>query len=213
MSFLDEPLEAVTDRDTLLGCRPGCYVYSYGYQAPLPALQQATREVRSRYNALYEDFQHRLILSFSDGLPVLPSDKPDFSFNGTTFSCGNQSWDITSRIKAATGIVSAVPVGDKIVVECHVGPKNGTYCIFDTASKSFEANLQGNHLTWYNDDITTAVYSFWSDVYAYDGRMIKSYDLAEDAYIYDLAFSEDRNALHVTIVHGDGTEEADVIDL
>ena len=213
VSFLDEPLEAVTDRDTLLGCRPGCYVYSYGYQVPLPALQQATREVRSRYNALYEDFQHRLILSFSDGLPVLPSDKPDFSFNGTTFSCGNQSWDITSRIKAATGIVSAVPVGDKIVVECHVGPKNGTYCIFDTASKSFEANLQGNHLTWYNDDITTAVYSFWSDVYAYDGRMIKSYDLAEDAYIYDLAFSEDRNALHVTIVHGDGTEEADVIDL
>ena len=213
VSFLDEPLEAVTDRDTLLGCRPGCYVYSYGYQVPLPALQQATREVRSRYNALYEDFQHRLILSFNDGLPVLPSDKPDFSFNGTTFSCGNQSWDITSRIKAATGIVSAVPVGDKIVVECHVGPKNGAYCIFDTASKSFEANLQGNHLTWYNDDITTAVYSFWSDVYAYDGRMIKSYDLAEDAYIYDLAFSEDRNALHVTIVHGDGTEEADVIDL
>ena len=71
--FLDEPLEAVTGRVTLLGYRPGCYVYSYGLQAPLPDLQQASQEVRSRYNALYEDFRNRLILSFSDGLPVLPS--------------------------------------------------------------------------------------------------------------------------------------------
>ena len=71
VSFLDEPLEAVTGRDTLLGYRPGCYVYLYGCQAPLPALQQATREVRSRYNTLYEDFQNRLALSFTDGSPVL----------------------------------------------------------------------------------------------------------------------------------------------
>ena len=66
VSFLDEPLEAVTGRGTLLGCRPGCYVYSYGYQAPLPALQQAALAVREQYNILYSEFYDGLTLTFEN---------------------------------------------------------------------------------------------------------------------------------------------------
>ena len=64
--FLDKPLEALTGRDTLLGYRPGCYVYSYGYQAPLPALQQATQEVREQYDTLYSDLHEGLALTFEN---------------------------------------------------------------------------------------------------------------------------------------------------
>ena len=66
VSFQDEPLEATTGRITLLGCRPGCYVYSYGYQAPLPALQQAALAVREQYNILYSDFYDGLTLTFEN---------------------------------------------------------------------------------------------------------------------------------------------------
>ena len=66
VSFQDEPLEAVTGRITLLGCRPGCYVYSYGYQAPLPALQQAALAVREQYNILYSEFYDGLTLTFEN---------------------------------------------------------------------------------------------------------------------------------------------------
>ena len=66
VSFLDEPLEAVTGRGTLLGCRPGCYVYSYGYQAPLAALQQAALAVREQYNILYSEFYDGLTLTFEN---------------------------------------------------------------------------------------------------------------------------------------------------
>ena len=66
VSFLDEPLEAVTGRGTLLGWRPGCYVYSYGYQAPLPALQQAALAVREQYNILYSEFYDGLTLTFEN---------------------------------------------------------------------------------------------------------------------------------------------------
>ena len=46
--------------------RPGCYVYSYGYQAPLPALQQAALEVREQYNILYSEFYDGLTLTFEN---------------------------------------------------------------------------------------------------------------------------------------------------
>lgn len=141
------------------------------------------------------------------------SEQTGFSFEKTVFYYAGKSYDVTSRVQSINSILSAVPVGEKIVIECHVGPKNGVYCIFDTVSKSFEADLTGCHLIWSNDDITTAVYSFWSDVYTYDGSVIKSYDLAENEFIYDLAFSEDNSKLNVTIACDDGSEQVDSIDL
>lgn len=148
-----------------------------------------------------------------DDSAVQFSEEKHFSFERTTFYYDGQSYDVTSRVEAINSILSVVPVGEKIAIECHVGPKNGVYLIFDTVSKSFEADILGNHLIWYHDDITTAVYSFWSDIYSYDGDMIKSYDLAEDEFIYDLIFSDDYAQLIVTIVCGNGKEQIDIIDL
>ena len=41
----------------------------------------------------------------------------------------------------------------------------------------------------------------------------KSYDLAENELIYDLAFSDHNTKLVVTITCDDGTERTDIIDL
>lgn len=140
-------------------------------------------------------------------------EEQEFSFAETTFYYQNHGYDVTSRVSSINSILSAVQVGEKIAVECHVGPQNGVYCIFDTGNKAFERDIFGNHLTWYQDDITTAVYSFWSDIYFYDGEIMKSYDLAEGEFIYDLSFSKGNTQLIVTIMHNDGTEELDRIDL
>ena len=137
----------------------------------------------------------------------------EFSFEGTTFRYGEHTYDLSSRVEAINSILSDVPVGEKIVVECHVGPKNGAYCIFDTASESFETDILGHHLIWHSDDITTAVYAFWSEVYTYDGSVLKTYDLAENEYISDLAFSDDHMKLNVTIRGDDDTEKTDIIEL
>ena len=140
----------------------------------------------------------------------------EYSFDRTTFYYGDSSYDLTSRCEAINSILSVAPVGEKLVIECHVGPKNGVYCIFDTKSKAFDTDLVGANLTWYNDDITTSVYSFWSDVYAYDGSIVKSYDLAENEFIYDLTLSDNGTngtKLNVTIVCIDGTDRTDTINL
>jgi hypothetical protein len=141
------------------------------------------------------------------------ADGAEFSFEGTTFYYGGRSYDLTSRVQSINSILSVVPVGDNLVIECHVGPKNGVYSIFNTTSETFEADIIGCHLVWYDDDITTAVYAYWSDICTYNGDIIKSYDLAENQYIYQLDYSNDHTRLNVTIMCDDGTEQIDVIDL
>ncbi|MDE6992024.1 MAG: hypothetical protein K2P42_15365 [Lachnospiraceae bacterium] len=141
------------------------------------------------------------------------SEQARFSFEGTVFHYGNHDYDVSARNQSINSILSAVPVGQKIVIKCHVGPKNGVYCIFDTESESFDEDIIGNNLIWHSDDIATSVYSFWSEVHTYDGGIVKTYDLAEDALIYDLKFSDDCTKLDVTIVHDDGTDETDTITL
>lgn len=118
-----------------------------------------------------KDLQHKETKDSSGDISQFP-ELTEFSFEGTIFHYGEQSYDVTSRVEAINSILSAVPVGDKIVIECHVGPKNGVYCIFNTVSESFETDIYGNHLIWHSDDITTAVYSFWSDVYTYLQRSL-----------------------------------------
>lgn len=54
----------------------------------------------------------------------------DASFEGTVFHYGGHDYDMSSRNREVNCILSAVPVGEKIVVICHSGPKNGIYCIF-----------------------------------------------------------------------------------
>ena len=137
----------------------------------------------------------------------------DASFEGTVFHYGGHDYDMTSRVREVNCILSTVPVGEKIVVTCHSGPKNGIYCVFDTKNETFEQDIIGNHLTWHSGDITTAVYSFWSEVLAYDGSVLKTYDLGKDDYIDDLTFSDDFSELNVTILRGGDTEGTDTIAL
>ena len=159
-----------------------------------------------------KDLQHVETQDSIDDI-LQSSELTKFSFEGTIFRYGEQSYDVTTCEEAINCILSADSVGEKIVIKCHVGPNNGVYCIFNTVSESFETNIYGSHLIWHSGDITTGVYAFWSDIYTYDGKIIKSYDLADGNYIYDLAYSDNHTKLKVTILCDDGTEQIDIIDL
>ena len=136
-----------------------------------------------------------------------------YSFEGTVFRYRGQDYDVASRVGGINSIVSAFPVGEKIVVECHVGPKNGVYCIFDTVSRSFDGHITGNNLVWYDDNVETAVYALGTEIYTYDGRLIKSYEFEEKEYIYQMEFSDDHTKLNVEIMYIDGATQIDIIDL
>lgn len=136
----------------------------------------------------------------------------DYSFRGTTFCCAGQSYDLAGQNSMITAITSAVPVGRKIVIECHVNPKNKLYRIFNRETRSFDRDIAGTNLTWYGDDINTAVYSFWENIYTYDGYTLKAYQLQADEYISGIAYSADGTKLNITIASDSGNGRSDEIE-
>lgn len=110
---------------------------------------------------------------------------------GTVFTYGGQSYDLSERNASINAVTDWFPVGQYLVFQGHTGPKHNVYCIFDTVSRSFEPDLMGANLTFRGDDITTGIYSFWSDVYAYDGTLLASFDLEEEEFISRLEYSRD----------------------
>lgn len=140
-----------------------------------------------------------------------------FSVNGSSFyyrvpELGLIEYDMTEYVTNMDIISSARAVKDKLVLECHTGPKNAVYLIFDTLSRSFEKEIIGTNLTWYGDMLASAVYSFWEGVYNYNGELIKEYELKEDEFIRGLEFSENGRSLIVSI-EGSGRIRQDIVTI
>lgn len=145
--------------------------------------------------------------SLSDTTPVASNTTEiQYSFDGTTFYFKQNSYDIAERQGLVNQIMSCTPVGQYIIVEGHTGPKNAVYCIFNTETQAFEKDIIGTNLIWRDDDITTAVYSFWSDVCAYDGSVIASFELSSAEFIRKLAFAENNTRIEVTVETDSGYE-------
>jgi|GEM_PF-7034958 len=122
-----------------------------------------------------------------------------YSFTGTVFTYNGVEYDIRDEAPAANAIIGATPVGQYIVVEGHVNPQVGVYCIFDTALERFTNTLAGTNLIWRGGDITTAVYSLGDDIYNYDGLLLAHMTTQGAEYISGLAFSDQGQSLIATI--------------
>jgi hypothetical protein len=122
-----------------------------------------------------------------------------YSFDGTVFHYEQNSYDISERQGLINQIMSCTPVGQYIIVKGHTGPKNAVYCIYNTETQEFEKDIIGANLIWHDNDINTAVYSFWSDICAYDGSVIASLELSSADFIKKLAFADENSRVEVTV--------------
>ena len=129
-----------------------------------------------------------------------------YSVDGPVFTYDGTAYDLQEISPLIDTTLSCRTAGNYIVLEGHVNPRNSVYCIFDTDTRAFVRDIAGANLTWYDDDITTAVYNFWSEIYDYDDNLIATADTGENGFIRSLTFSEDRTALEVTVENGTGTE-------
>jgi len=126
----------------------------------------------------------------------------------TAFIYDGTRYDMTERNPSINALFGPTKVGKHLVIEGHVGPYNGVYSIFNTETRTFDKDLIGCNLIWKNDDITTAVYSFWEGIYTYDGEKIADIDLEPiTEFIDELAFiGEDKLLVTVDGKEGGRTE-------
>ncbi len=69
-------------------------------------------------------------------------------------------------------IMNAWQVGNFVVVESHINPHVGSYALFCLDTCQVEEIIIGANLIWMWDDISTAVYSSYNEIYNYRGNLI-----------------------------------------
>ncbi len=85
-------------------------------------------------------------------------------------------------------IMNAQQAGNFIVVESHINPHVSAYSLFCLDTCEIEETLVGANLIWTGDDISTAVYSSYNEIYNYRGNCIAVVDDGKE--ICALSFDE-----------------------
>lgn len=138
--------------------------------------------------------------------PVLPETalKPEaVTLQGLTLTCNGHAYDLTERSPAITAVTRMEQVGEELLLECHTGPKNNLYLVFDPRTETFVKELAGTHLIWKGEDLTTAVYAFWGDICTWDGTVLATLNLGETGYVSDLSFTENGEQVAVTVTQNE----------
>ena len=112
----------------------------------------------------------------------------DYSYKDMTFTINGFDIDMHEAVPAATAIMDCRQVGDWIIVECHVNPHYSAYEFYnvnDGLIGYFQYEIVGANLIWQGDDLSTAVYTQYNEVYDFWGHPIGS---VQEGEIYELSF-------------------------
>ena len=141
--------------------------------------------------------------------PVETSNEP---VPGVIFTYNGKDYDLQERNPIVNALTAETPVGSVIVVEGHIGPDAGYYGIFDTETETFVKDIEGANLTWRDDDITTAAYNLWSEIYDYDGGLLADLDLSESEYICGLTWKDSQHlTAEIRSINSETPETLEVI--
>ena len=172
----------------------------------------------ARVNALIA--QSEFLVAWQDGELILTSEvyrwycvsprKLTATLDSTTVSFGKKSWDFAGQYPSLSGFEGSETVGNYLVVTGHLGKKNDLYVVFNAIDGTLLKTFPGNNLIWQGNDLSTAVYSYWSDIYALNGTKLAALDLASGEEISGLAFAADGVSIIATVSGKSGERKVTV---
>lgn len=172
----------------------------------------------ARVNALIA--QSEFLVAWQDGELILTSEvyrwycvsprKLTATLDSTTVSFGKKSWDFAGQYPSLSGFEGSETVGNYLVVTGRLGKKNDLYVVFNAIDGTLLKTFPGNNLIWQGSDLSTAVYSYWPDIYALNGTKLAALDLASGEEISGLAFAPDGVSIIATISGKSGERKVTV---
>lgn len=172
----------------------------------------------ARVNELID--QSEFLIAQQDGELILTSEvyrwycvsprKLTATLDSTTVSFGKKSWDFAGQYPSLSGFEGSETVGNYLVVTGRLGKKNDLYVVFNAIDGTLLKTFPGNNLIWQGDDLSTAVYSYWSDIYALNGTKLAALELASGEEISGLAFAPDGVSIIATVSGKSGERKVTV---
>lgn len=179
---------------------------------------KAEEAFAARVNALIA--QSEFLVAWQDGELILTSEvyrwycvsprKLTATLDSTTVSFGKKSWDFAGQYPSLSGFEGSETVGNYLVVTGRLGKKNDLYVVFNAIDGTLLKTFPGNNLIWQGDDLSTAVYSYWSDIYALNGTKLAALELASGEEISGLAFAPDGVSIIATVSGKSGERKVTV---
>lgn len=172
----------------------------------------------ARVNELID--QSEFLIAQQDGELILTSEVQRWycvspktirvAMDDTTIYIDRKSWDFAEQYPSLKGFEDIGTAGNYFVAFGSLGEKNGLYVVFNFVAGTLLKTFPGNNLIWQGDDLSTAVYSYRSDVYALNGTKLAALELASGEEISGLAFAPDGVSIIATISGKSGERKVTV---
>ena len=172
----------------------------------------------ARVNELID--QSEFLIAQQDGELILTSEVQRWycvspktirvAMDDTTIYIDRKSWDFAEQYPSLKGFEDIGTAGNYFVAFGSLGEKNDLYVVFNFVAGTLLRTFPGNNLIWQGDDLSTAVYSYWSDVYALNGTKLAALELASGEEISGLAFAPDGVSIIATVSGKSGERKVTV---
>lgn len=172
----------------------------------------------ARVNELID--QSEFLIAQQDGELILTSEVQRWycvspktirvAMGDTTIYIDRKSWDFAEQYPSLKGFEDIGTAGNYFVAFGSLGEKNDLYVVFNFVAGTLLKTFPGNNLIWQGDDLSTAVYSYRSDVYALNGTKLAALELASGEEISGLAFAPDGVSIIATVSGKSGERKVTV---
>lgn len=172
----------------------------------------------ARVNELID--QSEFLIAQQDGELILTSEVQRWycvspktirvAMDDTTIYIDRKSWDFAEQYPSLKGFEDIGTAGNYFVTFGSLGEKNDLYVVFNFVAGTLLKTFPGNNLIWQGDDLSTAVYSYRSDVYALNGTKLAALELASGEEISGLAFAPDGVSIIATVSGKSGERKVTV---
>lgn len=172
----------------------------------------------ARVNELID--QSEFLIAQQDGELILTSEVQRWycvspktirvAMDDTTIYIDRKSWDFAEQYPPLKGFEDIGTAGNYFVAFGSLGEKNDLYVVFNFVAGTLLKTFPGNNLIWQGDDLSTAVYSYRSDVYALNGTKLAALELASGEEISGLAFAPDGVSIIATVSGKSGERKVTV---
>lgn len=172
----------------------------------------------ARVNELID--QSEFLIAQQDGELILTSEVQRWycvspktirvAMDDTTIYIDRKSWDFAEQYPSLKGFEDIGTAGNYFVAFGSLGEKNDLYVVFNFVTGTLLKTFPGNNLIWQGDDLSTAVYSYRSDVYALNGTKLAALELASGEEISGLAFAPDGVSIIATVSGKSGERKVTV---
>ena len=172
----------------------------------------------ARVNELID--QSEFLIAKQDGELILTSEVQRWycvspktirvAMDDTTIYIDRKSWDFAEQYPSLKGFEDIGTAGNYFVAFGSLGEKNDLYVVFNFVAGTLLKTFPGNNLIWQGDDLSTAVYSYWSDIYALNGTKLAALELASGEEISGLAFAPDGVSIIATVSGKSGERKVTV---